>query len=284
MPVFITYLNYRARVSIFVSFVLTRPVRWPFSWAQILSRDFHSIAPWPLRPVSRACFPVRPTPHQHVPSILIDSLNVWSHINHTWDDQGAVGRVRGAPSESWSSAHTKSRSWLNMKINSQWIKAQINPRVSRMGLLHSSYSQSPPLQSWPPSNSSLPPSILQTPREMRFIPNLMLGNTVVINSSALAALYLETDGNTIMPRPCGGVEQEKINKGVALSVKGPKHQLQVSQKTTEQLKPASETQGSPPPPVPTGQALSHTRCGRLYVCTQLFSPHPAEQCIWPAPT
>lgn len=57
----------------------------------------------------------------------------------------------------------------------------------------------------------------------------MLGKSVVINSSALAALYLETDGNTIMPRPCG-VEQEKINKGVAPSVKGPKHQLQVSQK------------------------------------------------------
>lgn len=82
---------------------------------------------------------------------------------------------------------------MYVKMNSRWIKGCKNPKDRRMGLPHFSDSPFLPLKAGPlPIPFSLHPAITayQTPREKGFIPNLVLRNTVVINSSALATLHL----------------------------------------------------------------------------------------------
>lgn len=78
-------------------------------------------------------------------------------------------------------------------MNSQWIKGYKNPKTAgwtcHISQIHRfSLSKLAPF----PIPLSLHPAITsyQTPREKGFIPNLVLRNTVVINSSALATLHL----------------------------------------------------------------------------------------------
>lgn len=74
--------------------VLTRPMRWPFPWAQILSRDFPLKSALDFQDLANIHF--LPT-HQHVPSILTDSLRVYPHVDHTGTTKLLMESVRGLP-------------------------------------------------------------------------------------------------------------------------------------------------------------------------------------------
>lgn len=85
--------------------------------------------------------------HQHMPPFVMDSLKIYSHINHTGTTKELMESVRGFPIRVSLSSHKIQRSWLNMKINSQWIKGWNNPKDTRMDLPH---IHPPPTEIWPP--------------------------------------------------------------------------------------------------------------------------------------